>query len=211
MTGVEEFSLERGAVEGPVGLFGGSFDPPHVGHLIMALDALERGGLGRVFFVPAARSPLKSWEAGAGPVEREEMVRLAIMGQPRFSILDWELEAGGTSYTIDTVRRFRERFPQAEPHWILGADQYAQLKRWHLIDELVRLADFLVVARPGAEDPAPDLPTEVRVRFLPMRQIDLSSTEVRQRCAAGLPLTPFVPTAVAGFIKSRRLYGCPEE
>lgn len=192
---------------GPVGLFGGSFDPPHIGHLLMARDALEQGGLEHVCFIPAAKSPLKKNHATASADDREAMLRLALRGEDRFSVLDWELRAGGTSYSIDTVRRFMETYPRAKPCWILGSDQYAQLEQWRDIDELARLVTFLVMRRPGLSVPSEELPHYVRVRMIHRRQIDISSSEVRERCVEGLPIEQFVPESVAGYIGERDLYG----
>jgi nicotinate-nucleotide adenylyltransferase len=130
-----------------IGFLGGSFDPVHLGHLAIAQDALEGAGLDRVDFIPAAVSPLKGRELTATAAQRLEMVRLAIAGDARFGVLDLELRRGGTSYTVDTVRELRALFPGAELFWVIGADQLARLAEWKEIGELVRLVEFVHLAR----------------------------------------------------------------
>jgi nicotinate-nucleotide adenylyltransferase len=203
---MEETAGDAIPAEGPVGLFGGSFDPPHNGHLLMARDALERAGLAHVFFVPAAQSPLKGARSAADAGHREAMVRAAVEQADGFSVLDWELRAGGTSYTFATVRHFRELFPRCEPRLILGADQFLQLDRWRNIGELAAAAGFIVLQRAGAEGPPPALPGSARVTRLSARRIDISSSEVRERCRRGLGLEGFVPEAVARYIRTNGLY-----
>ncbi len=189
-----------------IGFLGGSFDPIHLGHLVIAQDAFEGCGLDRLEFIPAAESPLKGRELTASSAQRLEMVRLALAGDPRFGVLDLELRRGGTSYTVDSVRELRGRFTGAELFWVIGTDQLVRLAEWKDIGELVRLVEFVHLARPGvAEAAAPAIPG-LRLRRIPGHEVAISSSELRGRANRGLPLWPFVPLKVADFIESQSLY-----
>ena len=189
-----------------IGFLGGSFDPLHLGHLLIAQDALEGLGLDRVDFIPAAVSPLKPRVLTASPAQRLEMVRLAIEGDARFGVLDLELRRGGTSYTVDTVRELGRRFPGAALYWVLGTDQVQRLAEWKDIGELVRLVEFVHLARPGlAGAEVPPIPG-LRVHRVAGHEVAISSSELRERASRGLPLRHFVPLKVADFIESQSLY-----
>lgn len=189
------------------GLLGGSFDPVHHGHLLLARDALERGRLDRIGFLPAAQAPLKAAGAPEASAEdRAAMLRLAIQGIPAFEVLDDELQRGGVSYTVDTLRTLQARWPERQLFWILGGDQVAQLPRWREYEALPDLVTFLCLRRPGYEVAIPPgLPTQA-IQWVSARQLDLSSTEIRQRARAGLPLDFFLPPAVAAYIREHQLY-----
>lgn len=189
-----------------LGFLGGSFDPIHLGHLLIAQDAFEQLGLDHLDFMPAAVSPLKGRELTASPAQRLEMVRLALAGDARFGVSDLELERGGTSYTIDTVRELSRRHEGAALHWIIGADQIARLHEWKEIGDLVRLLHFAYLARPGVEPVAPPAIPGLRLRRLEGHEIAISSSELRGRVSQGLPLRYFVPLKVAAFIESQSLY-----
>lgn len=187
-----------------IALYGGAFDPVHRAHLAMAQAAYEQANLCKVIFIPSAQSPLKGTQPSSTNEERIEMLRLALDGHDEFKLDLSEIEAGGVSYSIHTVRRMSERYPEVDLFWILGGDQLAQLDQWFAIDELVRLVTFLVVDRPGAKIPA----TVPGLRVIP---IDLpmmpeSSTEIRKRLAAGLSVASMLPEDVAAFIDRRGLY-----
>jgi nicotinate-nucleotide adenylyltransferase len=189
-----------------IGLLGGSFDPIHIGHLVVAQDALEGLGLDRVELIPAAVSPLKGRELAASPEQRMHMLELAVGGDPRFGVLDIELRRGGTSYTVDTVRELRRRFPDAQLFWILGSDQLRRLPEWKDIDELGGMVEFVHLFRAGGENlPFPDAPS-VQVHRVAGHAVDISSSELRDRANRGLPLWPFVPLKVAAYIQSQSLY-----
>jgi len=190
-----------------IGFFGGSFDPIHHGHLILAQDALERTPLDRVGFVPAAQAPLKkSGPPGAGAQHRLAMLQAAVAGRPQFFVATDEIERGGVSYTVDTIRALRETHPGDELCWIIGADQVAQLPEWRAIDEITQMAGFLCLRRPGFEPAKPAGLPKDRLQWASARQIDLSSTEIRQRAAAGRPLDFFLPESVARYIVQHSLY-----
>lgn len=186
-----------------IGLFGGSFNPVHLGHLLIARAALEELALDRLFFIPAAQSPFKPDQRLAPGTERARLLRLALAGWTRGEIETHELERGGVSYTIDTVRAYAARFPGAELFWLIGADHLALLPRWREAEQLARLATFVVAARPG-EDFAP--PPNFRVHRLAGSPTAISASAVRARARAGQPLEPWVPGPVAEAIRNSGLY-----
>ncbi|HLP00710.1 MAG TPA: nicotinate-nucleotide adenylyltransferase [Opitutaceae bacterium] len=189
-----------------LGVLGGSFDPIHIGHLIIAQDACEQLGLDRVEFMPAAVSPLKGRELTATAAQRLAMVQLAIAGDRRFGVSDVELRRGGTSFTIDTVREILREQPGTEIHWIIGSDQMQRLAEWKDIGELVRLVEFAHLTRPGVECAAPPPIPGLRLREITGHEVAISSSELRERVSRGLPLRHFVPLKVADFIESQSLY-----
>ncbi len=180
------------------GLFGGSFDPIHVGHLILARDALEQLGLDRVIFIPAAISPHKLHREPAPAEARLEMVRAAVAGEQEFEVEDCELGRAGPSFTIDTVRLLRERHPGDEFFYFIGEDNLALLHTWREIDELRRQVQFVVLAR-DASAVACEFP---RV----CRQVDVSSTEVRKRVAHGQSIRYLLPQQACEVIHRNGLY-----
>ncbi|MEX2047286.1 MAG: nicotinate-nucleotide adenylyltransferase [Chloroflexota bacterium] len=182
-----------------VGVFGGTFDPVHVGHLSIALAALESVPLDRVLFVPARRSPLKDRDPFASAADRVAMLEAAVAGEPRFAISRIEIEREGVSYTIDTLEALRS---QGELFLILGSDALASLARWRTPDRIRELATILVAARPGPPEPGPTH----QARAFDAPRLDISSRELRARAARGLSLRYLVPDAVWEHIKERGLY-----
>ena len=187
-----------------IGMFGGSFDPVHCGHLLVAQAACEELGLSRLFFIPAAQSPFKPDSAPAASKERLRLLRLALAGQPAYEIDEQEVRRGGVSFTIDTVRDYARRFPQSELFYLIGADHVRQLPQWREAGELARLLQFVVVPRPGEAPPADQPP--FRVRILKGFPLAISSSQIRARVQAGLPLDGLVPPAVAETLRNNRLY-----
>lgn len=186
-------------------IFGGSFDPPHIGHLLAASDACEQLGLDRLIFVPAATQPLKAGQAGATAEQRLAMVRLLAEGDPRFDVSAVEVERGGLSYTVDTLARFEALHPAAVRFLLLGSDVLGSFARWREPDRIVALAQPVLLARQS--DAAADVPAALRnVRRLATRRIDVSSTEIRERIRAGKPIRGFVTDAVAAYIGRGGLY-----
>lgn len=182
-----------------LGIFGGTFDPVHVGHLAIARAALEAVPLDRVLFVPARRSPLKDRGPFAGEADRLAMLQLAIADEPRFAVLDDELEREGPSYTVDTIDRLAG---EDELFLILGSDALIDFPRWREPERIARLATLLVADRPGAPLPAPD----ARVRVFDAPRLDISSRELRARAARGRSLRYLVPEAAWRHIEARGLY-----
>ncbi len=193
-----------------IGLFGGSFDPVHHGHLLLAQDALEQLSLDRLFFIPAAINPHKLDAAPqASPRLRLEMLREATRVQPLFSIDTLELEREGPSFTIDTVDAFRSRFAGAQIFLLLGEDNLPKLHSWHQFERLRQLVSFVSFGRrayaPEAAVPAMAPDKDLRLERL-VRKIDISSTEIRARVAKGLPIQYLVPESVRLLIQSHALY-----
>jgi nicotinate-nucleotide adenylyltransferase len=181
-----------------VALFGGTFDPIHHGHLIMARDALELLGLERVIFIPAAISPHKLHTHPVPAPLRAEMVRAAIAGEPRFAMDELELHRPGPSYTIDTVEAIHAAHPGAEIIYLIGEDNVPALGTWHRIEELRRLVEFVVFGRGRHVTPG-------TYRLLP-RRLDISSTEIRERIAQGLSIAYLVPEPVRALLEQHHLY-----
>lgn len=181
-----------------IGIYGGSFDPIHFGHLILARDAMESLGLDRVLFVPAAVSPHKLDTPPASAGLRGEMVRAAIGGEEGFVFEGCEIQRDGVSFAIDTVRDLRRRLAGAEWYYFIGDDNLAELHTWREIDELRELVSFVVFSRLESELDAP-FPVIRRV-------IDISSTEVRNRVAGGRSIRYLVPEVVRELIYTHRLY-----
>lgn len=187
-----------------IGLFGGSFDPVHLGHLLVAQAAREELDLDRLFFVLAAQSPFKPERLPTPASERLRLLRLALAGWCWCELDDQEIRRGGVSYTIDTVRDYVGRFPRARLFYLIGADHASQLHKWREADDLARLVEFAVIPRPGRG--AVELPAPFHGRQLSGFAMAASSSQVRARVKAGLPIEPLVPAAVAEAIRNNGLY-----
>lgn len=186
-----------------LGIFGGTFDPPHLGHLVAASDAAVALELDRVLWIPAAVHPFKLGAVAASPEARLEMVRAAVEGDERFEACDLELRRQGPSYTVTTLRELHARHPGAELFFLTGADNLRELPQWREPDEVVRLARLVVVSRRGEGVPA-GLPYAAVA--VPVTRVDVSSTEVRRRIAAGQTVRYLVPDAVRETIARLGLY-----
>ena len=190
-----------------IGIFGGTFDPVHTGHLLLGRDAVEMLKLSRLVFVPAAISPHKlAQEPGASGLLRLRMLTEAVAGEKDFAVDGSELDRPGPSFTIDTLLALRSRLPaDSEFFYLIGEDNLPKLHTWHRIDELRQLATFVVFRRGGVPDgsvPAHGFPTLER-------RVDVSSTEIRKRVAAGRSIRYFVPEAVGTLIDAYGLYRPP--
>ena len=189
-----------------IGLLGGTFDPPHHGHLILAGEALACAGLAEVWLVPAWRSPLRVQDAVTPAEVRLHLARLAAAGAEHIGVAAIEVEAGRQVFTVETVERLRRLHPGVAFSWILGADQFAQLDRWREVERLAEMVDFLVAVRGGEELVAPAPIPGLRFRRLSMGRVDISSSLIRTRIAGGLPWAHFVPPAVAAEVRRLDLY-----
>ncbi|AHF90752.1 nicotinate-nucleotide adenylyltransferase [Opitutaceae bacterium TAV5] len=196
-----------------IGLLGGSFDPVHNGHLTVAREVLARFPLDRVLFIPAAQAPLKPSAVRASAEDRLALLRAAIGDTPGLEICDFELRKGGVSYTVDTLRHLRTVYPPESNRlfWIFGADQLAQLPRWREPGELVQLAEFVCVTRPGHALPPPPPVPGLRVHFVDTPPVDVSSTELRARIARGEPVEAWMPNNAIEYLRKTGLYrdACP--
>ena len=198
----------------PVGILGGTFNPPHAGHLALARAALEQLELGRVLLMPVATAPHKAVRDDPGGAVRAELCRLAVGDDARLEVSTVELDRGGTSYTVDTLRALRTQRPGEELTLIVGADMAASLPGWRDPEEILRLARVAVAQRSGTDRyevlaALAGLEGGGGVVFFDMPAVDVSSSAVRARVAAALSLEGLVPAAVAGRIDDLGLYGHP--
>ena len=187
-----------------IGLFGGSFDPVHSGHLLVAQAACEEMSLARLFFIPAAQSPFKPQSAPAPTAERLRLLRLALAGQTRYEVDEQEISRGGTSFTIDTVRSYSARFPGVPNFYLIGADHVPTLPAWRDAEELARSVEFVVIPRPGQR--SSPMPPPFCGRELAGWPLGVSSSQIRSRIKAGLSLQGLVPDPVAEAIRNSKLY-----
>lgn len=187
-----------------IGLFGGSFDPIHTGHLLLAQAAIEELELTRLCFILAAQSPFKVGQHFAPAEARLQLLRLALAGRTDCEVDEQEINRGGVSFAIDTVRDYARRFPQATLFYLLGADNVENLPKWREAGELARLAEFAVIPRPGAP-PAP-LPPPFRGRTLQGFAFGVSSSQIRERVKTGRTIAELVPATVAEAVRNNRLY-----
>ncbi len=186
-----------------IALYGGTFDPVHHGHLMLARDAVEQLELERVIFIPAALSPHKLGRTPADGALRRAMLVAALADEPRFALDDSELQRPGPSFAIDTVERAAAQFPGAQLHYLIGADNVRELHTWRGFDDLRRLVHFVVFGR-GA-----DAVDEI-YRFPTLaRHIDISATEIRARVARGASIRYFTPEPVRSIIADHHLYQEP--
>jgi nicotinate-nucleotide adenylyltransferase len=188
-----------------IGLLGGSFDPPHNGHLLAAGDVFDALSLDRLVFIPAAAQPLKAGVAEASAAQRLAMTRLLIEGDPRFEVDSIEVDRGGLSYTVDTLAALGARWPAAELFWLVGADVTHSFAKWRAPERVAALATVVVMVRAGDAADLAAIPGGAP-RSLATRRIDISSTEIRRRVREGKSIRGFVPDAVAAFIAAERLY-----
>ncbi len=198
-----------------LGILGGTFDPPHIGHMLMAQSALETFSLDQIVFVPAGVPPHKRRTDIVDADHRLGMVEAATRPHPEFSVDPLELRRDGRSYTIDTIHVLRERDPDCELFFLIGADSLRDLHAWMRIDELLPLCRFLTFVRPGEsmssiEDGVAKLPQEWQEPLLADittgREFNVSSTEIRGRVTAGLPIRYLVPDVVLAYINEFALY-----
>ena len=195
-----------------IGLLGGTFDPIHLGHLIVAEEARTRLSLDRLLFVPSRQPWRKAGREIAPEADRLAMVRLAVEGNPGFEVSLVDLEREGPSYSVDTVCDVRATLsPEAELYFILGYDALMDLPHWHAPAELARVTRLVTVIRPGYEldwSPLEQAIPQARetVMLLETPEIGISSTEVRQRVAAGRSIRYWVPDLVAEYIQQQGLY-----
>jgi nicotinate-nucleotide adenylyltransferase len=207
--------MESRLTEKRIGILGGSFDPPHLGHLSIARDATEHLGLSKVVFVPAAQPPHKQHVRQADAAHRLAMIQQALLPERPFTVSDIELQRGGLSYTVDTVRELRNAYPDAALFLIVGSDTLVELHTWYQIGELLALCSVATVLRPSAaarEEISRKMSisephkSELLKNIFNTHPIDISSTGIRQRIAEGKSITNLVPPAVETYINMNNLY-----
>ena len=189
-----------------IGVLGGTFDPPHVGHLLLASDAREALRLDNLIFIPAATQPFKMHAPPiASPQDRLEMVRLAVADDANYTVDDTEIARKGLSYTVDTLEHLSKRHPGAELFLLLGEDALAGVPQWRNPERIRELATLAVMRRSGREG-SPVATIAAGVTEVSTRRVDVSSTEIRDRLRAGKSIKGFVPESVERFIDARGLY-----
>ncbi len=198
-----------------IGVFGGSFDPVHLGHLTVAQDAVEQLELDRLIFIPAARSPHKQDAVPTEGRHRLAMLRLAVEDHPVFEVSDMELARGGVSYTVNTLAQVRQAHPGAELFFLVGLDSLRELHRWYQVDRIFDLCTVVPLAR-GGEDPAgvrqqcglsESCKQRLLDRLIRIHEMEISSSEIRMRVAEGLSIRYLVPPGVQMYIAEHHLYG----
>ncbi|GAB5519812.1 MAG: nicotinate (nicotinamide) nucleotide adenylyltransferase [Rhodothermales bacterium] len=189
-----------------IGLFGGAFNPPHLGHLIVAETLREQFDLDRVWWMPTATPPHKSAAHLAPAEHRVAMVEAAIASNPHFVCATHELDRGGVSYTAHTVAALREQYPVDRFSLLVGGDSYASFHTWYKPETILAHVDVLVYLRPEASQPPVPEAWHEKIRFATAPLIELSSTALRLRCAAGQSIRYRVPEAVRAYIQQHHLY-----
>lgn len=190
-----------------IGVFGGTFDPPHVGHLLLAADAFEALRLDKLIFVPASIQPFKvGTPAVASPTDRLEMVRLSAGDDPRYSVDDAEIGREGLSYTVDTLEDLSRRNRREEIFLLVGEDALAGFAGWRNRERILELATLAVMHRAGTSGSEKKSVVHDGVVSLSARRIDVSSTEIRERVRTGKSIKGFVAEPVERFIRARGLY-----
>ncbi|HEY0828903.1 MAG TPA: nicotinate-nucleotide adenylyltransferase [Bacilli bacterium] len=191
-----------------IGIMGGTFDPIHNGHMIGAETARESMKLDEVWFLPANVPPHKDKVLGATPQQRLEMVKLAIAGHPDFRAEDLEIRKGGISYTMETAQILLKQYPRNTFYWIIGADMIQFLPQWHEINQLVQLISFIGLSRPGYSSDLHTLagPVKDKITMVPMPQMDISASGIRERCRLHKSLRYLISEQVRHYIEEHHLY-----
>ena len=188
-----------------IGLLGGSFDPPHLGHLTLAQDAYENLDLDAVWFVPTYLSPHKA-ESAASPEKRRDMVELMLEQDDRFQCCDIEVESGTPQFSVNTVEKLQSRHPDTDFYWLIGADQLGNLHRWREVEKLAKMASLVVFRRPGYLLEIPAESAHLGVSQVEIHEVMISSSEIRERIKEGLPVYMFLHPAVNHHIETHHYY-----
>lgn len=185
-----------------IGILGGTFNPIHIGHLIIAEESREKLGLDKVIFVPTYLPPHKDNGNIALANDRISMVKLAVSDNTNFTVSDIEIKRSGRSYTIDTIKQFKADYPKDELYFIIGSDLLEYLDDWKDLKEIIKIVKFIVVTRPGY--PLERIPSYITT--LPIRAVDVSAFEIRSNIKENKSFRYLVPEKVYGYIKEKGLY-----
>ena len=191
-------------VQKRIGLFGGTFDPIHQGHFLVAQAAMEEAKLDRLYFIPAARSPFKESSVPSSGIDRLRWLRLSLSGCSQFEVDDREIRRGGVSFAIDTVTSYQSRYPAVQLCYLIGADHIESLHLWREAEKLAETLEFLVVPRPGEKES--HLPSPFKGSFLSGFPCQISASSVRDRARVGLSISGLVSSFVQEDIVNRRIY-----
>jgi nicotinate-nucleotide adenylyltransferase len=188
--------------ESKIGILGGCFDPIHIGHLILAEGALQEYGLDRVIFIPNNVPPHKD-KVFSSASHRLNMVRLAVMDNPKFEVSDIEIKREGPSYTYDTMQSLKQIYPNSKLYFLIGADAFAELKTWKNWEELIKMVEFIVATRPNSDIVEIE---GAKINRLSLPAIDISSSFIREAIKEGRSIRYLVPDRVRDYIYTNKLY-----
>ena len=190
-----------------IGIFGGTFNPPHIGHLIVAEEVRENFALDRIVFIPSARPPHKTHSPVIDPIHRFQMIQLATRENPYFEVSNIEIRRPGTSYTIDTVKSFRNTYgPDGEIFFIMGGDSIFEIDTWKDREEIFKHCTIIVTSRPGFHLSRVEDPLKAKILLSEVSSIGISSTGIRQRIQEGKSIRYLVPRDVETYIREQELY-----
>lgn len=199
---LKEMAEDRVQGRQRIGILGGTFNPPHLGHLLMAEQVGKQLDLNKVWFMPTAKPPHAPGKQTIAAQHRLEMVKLAIQDNPLFALQPYEVFKGGTNYTVDTMSHFVKEYPEADFYFIIGGDSVRDLPTWRRIEELSQLVQFVGIRRPGIEVQESIYP----VIWVDSPLVDLSSTEIRLRVYLEQSIRYQVPQSVINYIQEHQLY-----
>ena len=189
-----------------IGIFGGTFNPPHLGHLIIAEYVRERLGLAKVVFVPSAIPPHKQELEILDAHHRMEMLQFAVEGNSSFEVSDVEIRRGGISFTVDTLEEFKKRFPGEELYLLIGMDNFAEFQEWRSPERILSLAALVVMTRPNTDLTHVEANDREQIRMCVVPEIAISSSDIRRRVKEGKSIRYLVPAPVEAYIIRHHLY-----
>jgi nicotinate-nucleotide adenylyltransferase len=189
-----------------IGILGGTFDPIHMGHLILAEQVKHKLRLDGVIFIPCLSPPHKTKRKLSPAEDRFRMTQLAIEGNPTFSISDIELKRGGVSYTVDTLRQLKEIHPRSEVYFLTGSDMLEEIHTWREPEEIYKLAKMVIATRPGFDNFDPKNRFAKKSLIVEITGVDISSSQIREKVKKGQSIKYLVPPRVEEYIKKKKIY-----